>query len=317
MFSNTRYRKRAKTDAEKEQRRVERVLRNRLAAQTSRERKRKEMEALEEKKKLVEKENEDLHKEVLQLRKENESLNTRMLMMEGTIETLKRVMEEEKSMVGTGPLFAAHSHTSCEHGHIVGDCLRHSYPTTCVNETPQTLDPNNTQYDDEYNDGLDNHHAGLTGAEEELPNLSSTQHPAAVLCSFEDLQCLTRAGTTPSQTGLELICWILGNFFLICFSAETTQSSELSTLLKAWMSLLETWFSQAPSLEQLIPSSLPLAHLIMVATGYVSRNQICEKVSDLGKSVSKEFPNALKADVFLGHSPTISPTVLSVDLCSF
>ncbi|KAI6775062.1 hypothetical protein HG530_001820 [Fusarium avenaceum] len=40
-------RKRAKTDDEKEQRRVERVLRNRRAAQSSRERKRQEVEALE------------------------------------------------------------------------------------------------------------------------------------------------------------------------------------------------------------------------------------------------------------------------------
>lgn len=41
-------RKRAKTDDEKEQRRVERVLRNRRAAQSSRERKRLEVEALEQ-----------------------------------------------------------------------------------------------------------------------------------------------------------------------------------------------------------------------------------------------------------------------------
>ena len=41
-------RKRAKTEDEKEQRRVERVLRNRRAAQSSRERKRQEVEALEQ-----------------------------------------------------------------------------------------------------------------------------------------------------------------------------------------------------------------------------------------------------------------------------
>ncbi|RPA96486.1 hypothetical protein L873DRAFT_1230660 [Choiromyces venosus 120613-1] len=43
-------RKRAKTEAEKEQRRIERVLRNRAAAQSSRERKRKEVQALEDEK---------------------------------------------------------------------------------------------------------------------------------------------------------------------------------------------------------------------------------------------------------------------------
>ncbi|KAF7560052.1 hypothetical protein G7046_g4111 [Stylonectria norvegica] len=47
-------RKRAKTQDEKEQRRVERVLRNRRAAQSSRERKRLEVEALEQKNKVLE-----------------------------------------------------------------------------------------------------------------------------------------------------------------------------------------------------------------------------------------------------------------------
>ena len=50
----TRPRKRAKTEDEKEQRRVERVLRNRRAAQSSRERKRLEVEALEKKTKELE-----------------------------------------------------------------------------------------------------------------------------------------------------------------------------------------------------------------------------------------------------------------------
>lgn len=47
-------RKRAKTEDEKEQRRVERVLRNRRAAQSSRERKRQEVEALEQRCKELE-----------------------------------------------------------------------------------------------------------------------------------------------------------------------------------------------------------------------------------------------------------------------
>ncbi|KAI0107977.1 hypothetical protein F4776DRAFT_644286 [Hypoxylon sp. NC0597] len=47
-------RKRAKTEDEKEQRRVERVLRNRRAAQSSRERKRQEVEALEQRNRQLE-----------------------------------------------------------------------------------------------------------------------------------------------------------------------------------------------------------------------------------------------------------------------
>lgn len=53
-------RKRAKTEDEKEQRRVERVLRNRRAAQSSRERKRLEVEALEAEKRAIERKNSDL-----------------------------------------------------------------------------------------------------------------------------------------------------------------------------------------------------------------------------------------------------------------
>lgn len=49
IATNSSHRKRAKTEDEKEQRRVERVLRNRRAAQSSRERKRQEVEALEKK----------------------------------------------------------------------------------------------------------------------------------------------------------------------------------------------------------------------------------------------------------------------------
>src|SRR6195952_1956061 len=53
-------RKRAKTEDEKEQRRVERVLRNRRAAQSSRERKRQEVEALELEKSQIERRAHDL-----------------------------------------------------------------------------------------------------------------------------------------------------------------------------------------------------------------------------------------------------------------
>lgn len=60
-------RKRAKTDDEKEQRRVERVLRNRRAAQSSRERKRQESDALA-------KRNKELEQAIHMLSKRNEAL---------------------------------------------------------------------------------------------------------------------------------------------------------------------------------------------------------------------------------------------------
>ncbi|CAK7200884.1 transcription factor that binds to CRE motif [Sporothrix eucalyptigena] len=69
-------RKRAKTEDEKEQRRVERVLRNRRAAQSSRERKRLEVEALEIR-------NRELEEQLLKVRRENTMLYERLTQVQG------------------------------------------------------------------------------------------------------------------------------------------------------------------------------------------------------------------------------------------
>ena len=67
-------RKRAKTEAEKEQRRIERVIRNRLAAHSSRERKRKEVECLEDQKEVIESENRSLKAQLAVLASKNRVL---------------------------------------------------------------------------------------------------------------------------------------------------------------------------------------------------------------------------------------------------
>ncbi|CAF9922812.1 MAG: hypothetical protein GOMPHAMPRED_002679 [Gomphillus americanus] len=67
-------RKRAKTEAEKEQRRIERVIRNRLAAHSSRERKRKEVESLEDQKDVVEAENAKLRSQLVIYASKNAAL---------------------------------------------------------------------------------------------------------------------------------------------------------------------------------------------------------------------------------------------------
>ncbi|KAG0133372.1 hypothetical protein HOY82DRAFT_482846 [Tuber indicum] len=83
-------RKRAKTDAEKEQRRIERVLRNRAAAQSSRERKEKERESLEvERAKLA-----DDNIELKDLILSQEAANTELRKgLEAMKQTLKRYEE--------------------------------------------------------------------------------------------------------------------------------------------------------------------------------------------------------------------------------
>ncbi|EGX48711.1 hypothetical protein AOL_s00079g350 [Orbilia oligospora ATCC 24927] len=75
-------RKRAKTDAEKEQRRIERVLRNRAAAHSSRERKRAEQEALEKRKKEIEAENENMKNRLSQFEQEFADLQKKYRQLE-------------------------------------------------------------------------------------------------------------------------------------------------------------------------------------------------------------------------------------------
>jgi transcriptional activator HAC1 len=77
-------RKRAKTEDEKEQRRVERVLRNRRAAQSSRERKRLEVEALEEQKKAIERRNSDLEMRLAKMMAENADLTRQLAQATGS-----------------------------------------------------------------------------------------------------------------------------------------------------------------------------------------------------------------------------------------
>ncbi|KFY19807.1 hypothetical protein V491_04200, partial [Pseudogymnoascus sp. VKM F-3775] len=72
-------RKRAKTEDEKEQRRVERVLRNRRAAQSSRERKRQEVEALESEKVAIERRNRDLELRLAEAEARNLALEQQLL----------------------------------------------------------------------------------------------------------------------------------------------------------------------------------------------------------------------------------------------
>ncbi|RAH40939.1 transcription factor HAC1 [Aspergillus brunneoviolaceus CBS 621.78] len=78
-------RKRAKTEDEKEQRRIERVLRNRAAAQTSRERKRLEMEKLENEKIQMEQQNQFLLQRLTQMEAENNRLNQQVAQLSAEV----------------------------------------------------------------------------------------------------------------------------------------------------------------------------------------------------------------------------------------
>ncbi|CAF9933745.1 hypothetical protein IMSHALPRED_009462 [Imshaugia aleurites] len=83
-------RKRAKTEDEKEQRRIERVLRNRQAAQSSRERKRQEVEKLEGEKSFIEQQNESLKERLMTVEHEKFLLTQKVAKMAAQMEAIKR-----------------------------------------------------------------------------------------------------------------------------------------------------------------------------------------------------------------------------------
>ncbi|KAG0158716.1 hypothetical protein PDIDSM_6235 [Penicillium digitatum] len=90
-------RKRAKTDDEKEQRRIERVLRNRAAAQTSRERKRLEMEKLETEKIRMEQQNQFLIQRLSQMETENNRLSPQVAKLSAEVRGSRSVTPKASS----------------------------------------------------------------------------------------------------------------------------------------------------------------------------------------------------------------------------
>jgi transcriptional activator HAC1 len=162
-------RKRAKTEDEKEQRRVERVLRNRRAAQSSRERKRKEVEALEDK-------NKQLIEALNKAQKENDHMARQLADLQ------RRLTSVDKSVTLSQELFSSQ------------DGLKNQ------TETPQApqLTVNPASLSPELGPVSDTELANVQEAApvgEAKPSKKTTspvsdltQCPAAMLCN-DDLQC--------------------------------------------------------------------------------------------------------------------------------
>ncbi|KAG0133410.1 hypothetical protein HOY82DRAFT_604865 [Tuber indicum] len=88
-------RKRAKTDAEKEQRRIERVLRNRAAAQSSRARKQKEEETLRTETASLSASNIELKAELLAQREANSVLRRELETVKQTLKSYEEYLKVE------------------------------------------------------------------------------------------------------------------------------------------------------------------------------------------------------------------------------
>jgi transcriptional activator HAC1 len=170
-------RKRAKTEDEKEQRRVERVLRNRRAAQSSRERKRQEVEALENEKRAIERRNADLEMRLADMQAKNELLMRELerftdpitVFRSSSITSSPRQSEQLRSapspVTFSQELFGSRD---AQERSISTQPIIKSEPAQTVN--PASLSPEIRPVDESAN----------------ASSSDMTQHPAAMLC---DLQC--------------------------------------------------------------------------------------------------------------------------------
>lgn len=191
-LTNISFSKRAKTEDEKEQRRIERVLRNRQAAQSSRERKRQEVEKLEGEKSFIEQQNESLKERLMTVEHEKFLLAQQVARMAAQIQAIKRgssatplvdspslgsdILTREQFIKQEISDEYSYNLPTPRHSHSAPS-TSYSPPSTATNSessTPATMSL-----------GLD----ALTAT----PDM--TQHPAAMLC---DLQCQSAEACQPS-----------------------------------------------------------------------------------------------------------------------
>ncbi|KAI9795608.1 MAG: hypothetical protein M1833_006929 [Piccolia ochrophora] len=173
-------RKRAKTEDEKEQRRIERVLRNRAAAQSSRERKRKEVEGLEEEKQHIVRQNSMLAGRLREVEMENHKLSETIAKMAAEMTVFRKVMNGDLSTPHTSKQTSPTLSTDLYSNNDPVPHLKQEYEDLdFVLPPPQsTVDPR----DADFISPSGSPKVGPTSTT--TPNL--TQHPAEMLC---DLQC--------------------------------------------------------------------------------------------------------------------------------
>ncbi|KAH8164720.1 hypothetical protein CIB48_g3525 [Xylaria polymorpha] len=179
-------RKRAKTDDEKEQRRVERVLRNRRAAQSSRERKRLEVEALEQRNAALEAALRDQQKQTLALMEELSKLRRNSGVVSRSPSPLH--VFQPSPMTLSSPLFQESANgTAQPHSGMIDDLIM-------MPEQDGTVDPASISPELNPISDSDLKTAPTVAAEIEPATASSTaaasssdvtQHPAAVLCDLQ------------------------------------------------------------------------------------------------------------------------------------
>ena len=181
--------KRAKTEDEKEQRRIERVLRNRQAAQSSRERKRQEVEKLEGEKHTIERQNYLLRQRLMQVEHEKFQLQQELAKARGEKAPVKNTASKAL-LASSGPPSPMSSSTAIKQE--LDDYL--PSPQT----TPQPMHPRSSFSSESPSSSRSSSPTGTDFDARHATPSDMTQHPAAMLCG---LQCLSEAATwRPSST---------------------------------------------------------------------------------------------------------------------
>jgi transcriptional activator HAC1 len=230
VLTLTRTRKRAKTEDEKEQRRVERVLRNRRAAQSSRERKRQEVEALEGEKRAIERKNHDLELRLADAEAKNLLLQQQIAQITGNMTVFNQSPSSSQYRQSPTPITFSQELFGSREGNNSTTFEPVSEAHLNLQESIRTVNP-----------------ASLSPEIRpvaELSNASSsdmTQHPAAMLC---DLQCQSeeqRPWMTSTETSTS-ISTIIACLLLI----SATTSTFLQPLYQI-ISSLKTGSSLSPT----------------------------------------------------------------------
>ncbi|KAI4093685.1 MAG: hypothetical protein LQ348_000081 [Seirophora lacunosa] len=186
-------RKRAKTEDEKEQRRIERVLRNRQAAQSSRERKRQEVEKLEGEKSAIETQNDMLKERLMAVEHEKFKLEQQLSQLTAENAALRSGSSPPRASLTPPSDFAADllDNQKAIKQEIEDSLFALRTPISLPSDSFSPSPSASTDSRSPSPTSLDLGFHALTTS----PDM--TQHPAAMLC---DLQCQSRAARSAAMT---------------------------------------------------------------------------------------------------------------------
>lgn len=253
-------RKRAKTEDEKEQRRIERVKRNRLAAHNSRERKRQEVELLQKEKESIEDELENARAAMARMAAQLKAFQKRY---PGEVFDTPAMDESYESLIGQPD-------TVCPR--------QTSFPS------PISMNSIDSPRDDPETPAY---------SESLATDLDQTRYPAAILC---DLQCQSTSVARSLQSKATMTYLTLFNMTLhlmkslsTTFSALTRSQIESSmTLSSPPLNPLQAWWLLL--ISSALPSSTPTPQTL---TAFLSRSML-KSTSNCRQPLAQRFPLATR-----------------------